>query len=242
MPVGVVAQWLAGAAGPMRQDAIVDERQDSARYVVDRGWTLQVGTVQLTRWHRRYAVHGDEGHGAAPARRSLLFSPRAALGGVAICTLSFTAASLMVERIGARPTYAIDVAVPPPSRAPGIAHHASAAHLSHVAASRTGRQLHTTVPDATTTTDARASQLAAALDAPGRLDPLASEASQAHAIKTAMATGDMQEWTDNAAGIHGFVVAGPLREQDGQRCRAMSVLIRSIGQGDQVEQRHDCLP
>lgn len=226
----------------MRQDGIVDERQDSTRYVVDRGWSLQVGTVQLTRWHRRYAIQGDAAHGPAPARRSLLFSPRAALGGVAICALSFTAASLMVERVGARPTYAIDVAVPPPSRAPGIAHHAPAAHLTHVASGGKGqRQLRTIASDGATA-DAGASPLAAALDAPGRLDPLAGEASQAHAIRTAMTTGDMQEWTDDAAGIHGFVVAGPLREEDGQRCRAMSVLIRSIGQGDQVEQRHDCLP
>ncbi|MGR6331245.1 hypothetical protein ACU5AX_19460 [Sphingomonas sp. XXL09] len=219
---------------------IVDDRQDgdSARYIVDRGWSLQVGAVQLTRWHRRYAVHADAGHDPAPPKRSLLFSPRAALGGVAICALSFTAASLMVERVGARPTYAIDIPVPPRNRAPEVVHHAPTARLTRVVSSekRTRQRLHHL------TSDEASSPLAAAVDAPGLHDPLAGEASQARAIKTAMTTGDMQEWTDEAAGIHGFVVAGPLREEDGQRCRAMSVLIRTLGQGDQVEQRHDCLP
>ena len=67
-----------------------------------------------------------------------------------------------------------------------------------------------------------------------------AEMSQAGAVKTALATGDMQEWRDTGTGQHGFVVAGPLQDEGGSRCRAMAVLTRSTD-GDAVEQRHDCL-
>lgn len=66
--------------------------------------------------------------------------------------------------------------------------------------------------------------------------------SRAVAIAAALRSGEVQEWFEAAGQVHGFVVAGVAEEDAGRTCRALSVLTRTPGGADKVDQRRECLP
>ena len=219
-------------------------------YIVDQGWSLHVGSVRLARWRRCYA--DARSPSLQPARFwSLSFSARAALGAGVTCLCMFAATSLIVERVGAKPTYAVTVPVPPstPRRLTMVADHLPTVRPAPATPAARPRVSVTPVT-AVTKTD----QLAVVSTPPavghslvltlgeGEADLQPStKVSQASAIKNALTTGETQEWRETASGLDGFVVAGPLQEDGGRQCRAMAILTRSTD-GNVVEKRRDCLP
>lgn len=210
-----------------------------APFIVDRGWSLHFGPVTLVQWHRCYADNAPSE--LRPMRtQTLLFWGRAALSALVVCMCTFAATSLVAERVGARSAYSITISVPPKARhmpnarpASGSGHRDGRAAVA--ATMRSGRRLAAVVPPAVR-------------NPPGlplggedaSLQPSSEALSQTLAMQTVLASGGMLEWREASSARYGFVVAGLLQEENGRKCRAMSVLTRSA-YGDVVEQRHDCL-
>lgn len=65
---------------------------------------------------------------------------------------------------------------------------------------------------------------------------------RAAAIAAALHSGEVQEWFEAEAQVHGFVVAGEAERDGARTCRALSVLTRAPGGADRVEQQRGCLP
>lgn len=202
------------------------------RHIVDRGWTFRLGSLRITRWDRRYSGPAPMVEWP-PRRRAPIFGGRIAIAASGICTIALIATSLIAERVGAGAAYALTIPVPPSVRTPSspkpdVGKTIRSDGTGHY---KSRKPVTTRLP------------LVLALDETELADTVAVTAtsSKSLALKTALATGDMQEWTDPAAGIRGYVVAGPLKEEAGRQCRAIAVMTRSATAGDTVEQRQDCL-
>lgn len=207
------------------------------RYVVDRGWSVHIGSIKLVRWHR----FCTDGVPAAPPRGSprpvLLSGSTAFVGGlIGLCT--FAATSLVAAQVGAKPTYAISIPVPPAIRRANNSLHTSGLmeRLRHPAAA-TATATSRTATAAVALVDPRP---AALLIGENVAQQLPEARSQASAVKAALVTGDMQEWGEAASGVHGFIVAGSLQTDGDKQCRSISVLTRSAA-GDAVDQQRACL-
>jgi hypothetical protein len=211
----------------------IDQTRGAGRYIVDRGWSLQIGSVRVAGWNRCYtggpAAPGTE---AMPSR--LPVRTNIGVGLFCLCTLAITA--LVGERVRASQPYTVMIPVPPATarNAPRHPDHAPAARSRHAAPPSAAVRHDAAVAPPTTR-----APLDLSLDADAADGGEAIASSRAAAVKTALLSGDMQEWRD-AAGGHGFVVAGPLQQEEDGRCRALAVMIRSTD-GDTVEQRRECL-
>ncbi|WP_308815728.1 hypothetical protein [Sphingomonas sp. GV3] len=213
----------------------IDPTHDAGRYVVDRGWSVHVGTVRIARWHRCYVDEAQPSPGAGRAPKRLPIRANAGVIVFSLCTLAV--AGILGERVRASQPYSVTLPVPPVVRQVATHHR-----------SRDGEAARHPVPRPRSVVR---HQAAAALPSPhGSLDLALGEdegaevaagvaPSRAAAVRIALLSGDMQEWQD-ASGVRGFVVAGPLEEDDGGRCRALAMLTRSTS-GDNVEQRRECL-
>lgn len=213
---------------------MINQGHEPGRYVVDRGWSVHVGAVRVARWHRCYA--GEAGIGSVAARAPARLRGRAYVGVIvfSLCTLAVT--GLLGERVLAGQSYSVTIPVPPTLRhvMAGRQGHASA-NLHHAAAhSAVRREVAVVVPAQTAAPPNVLSEGAVQTD-----EPAAAPLSRAVAMKTALLSGDMQEWQD-ASGVRGFVVAGPLEQDEGGRCRTLALLTRATS-GDSVEQRRECL-
>lgn len=211
----------------------LDQTQDAGRYVVDRGWSVHIGRLRIAGWHRCYAGVNPVAPEVAPTRPRLRARTNIGVGLFCLCTLTVTA--LVGERVKAGQPYMVTLAVPPaiPREAASRPRPVPAAKARHAAASDA-----TVRPDVAAPPAARAPlDLTLGSEEADDREPVAS--SRAAAMKTALLSGDMQEWQDRAGG-HGFVVAGPLQPDGDGRCRALAVLTRSTN-GDTVEQRRECL-
>ncbi|WEK43955.1 MAG: hypothetical protein P0Y64_03755 [Candidatus Sphingomonas colombiensis] len=71
-------------------------------------------------------------------------------------------------------------------------------------------------------------------------DQTVSKISRAAAIEAALRSGEMQEWSAGTSGEAGFVVAGPSDRVGTRACRDLSILTRSPGSPDRVDQRREC--
>ena len=208
--------------------------------VIDRGWSLHVGPIKLVQWHRCYA--DDVSPELRPKRtKALLFSGRAALSALVVCICTFAATNLVAERLSASSAYAITIPVPPMVRhrhnlRPALGSGHRDEHAAVAATMMSRRRLAALAPPAVRDPP----ELSIGKEEVS-LQSLSSEArSRTLAVQTALSTGGLQEWREVSSARHGFVVAGPLRQDGGRQCRMMSVLTRSAD-GDVVEQRHECL-
>ena len=68
----------------------------------------------------------------------------------------------------------------------------------------------------------------------------ASEEGSTQALTTAIATGEVQEWS--TGGVHGYIVPGPADIAAGISCRNYSVLTRKTGSPDMVKTGRQCSP
>lgn len=208
--------------------------------IVDRGWSLRLGPLQVDRWTRIYA--GDPSRTERlPHRRSSVLNGRVALAASGLCLLAVVATGIAAERVGAermlaRPGYALTIVVPPTvrraDRSTGTPRARAGDGRVHAARDIVqDRPVIAAVPD-------RPPVFASGENLP---DPMiVSTATRADALQAALATGEMQEWVEPASGVHGFVVAGPIREDAGRQCRAVSVTTRASSADVRVEQRQEC--
>jgi hypothetical protein len=200
-----------------------------------RRTSIECGPLRITReYHVAPVVHGAVWDGAArPPRRDLRFIT---LLGI-LCTAGIGGLAVAATKGTARGAYSITLPVPvEPTGAAAIpVRHANPPRRLQAA---TRRQA---VPPA----------LAAAVEAPPAATTTAGEdlslhptatATRRSAIAAALRDGEVQEWRDPATDARGYVVAGAAETSDGRTCRALSVLTRSPGGVDAVEQRRDCLP
>jgi len=211
----------------------IDRTRDAGRYIVDRGWSVHVGAVRIAGWNRCYAG-GPAVPGTAPVPSRLPVRTNIGVGLFCLCTLAVTA--LVGERVRASQSYSVMIPVPPATArsAPRQPGHGPVARSRHAAPPRAAvRHEVADVPPA-----ARA-PLDLSLDTDDAAGGEVIASSRTAAMKTALLSGDMQEWRD-AAGGHGFVVAGPLQQGEDGRCRALAVMTR-LSDGDTVEQRRECL-
>lgn len=214
----------------------VDHARDAGRYVLDRGWSLQVGSIRIARWHRSYISDASSSSEAVRKPMRLPFRANAGVIVFSLCVLGVAGA--LGERVRASQPYTITLPVPPviPRAASDVRDPASTARTRHAASARPVAE-HQQVAN---TKPAPHPSLELSLGTSDDVEAQAGIApSRTAAIKIALLSGDMQEWQD-ASGVRGFVVAGPLEQGENGRCRAMAMLTRSTS-GDNVEQRRECL-
>lgn len=214
-------------------------------YIVDRGWTLRIGRLRFDRWTRIYT--GLPSAPSWPARpRSLVFNGRVALAASGLCMLAVVTTGVTAERAGARSSYALTVAVPPalhvaPQTIPALIPIARPASRPRPkAASLTEEAANLIMRSHPIVASRQPLILSLGVEEDAEL-VMTGPSSRARALKAALISGDMQEWADPAAAVRGFVVAGPVHDQSGRQCRAISVTTRSAVGGNTVEQRQDCL-
>ena len=204
------------------------------RYVVNRGWSIRVGPVRLASWYRSYADDGLAGMSRSQPR-GVFFSTRAILGGGLLCLCVFAAINMATDQARAKSGYAVSIPVPPAEKRVSGTRPAQPATVVPAQASAG-----LTRPDP----EIRSVALPPPTASPTPVGPARSMElpllSVSQAQNVALATGEMQQWEDPATGVHGFVIVGPLKDDDGTPCRAMSILTRSAD-GDTVAERQSCL-
>lgn len=188
--------------------------------------------IELGRSAFSYERIVERGAAGAPAPRRALAPLVAgtAIGGLAVVAAVLAGANdLRAAGMLARPA-AVSVDVPPPARA-ATPRRAVAEPVSR-RASRPGRARVLAVPVPAAATD----------DAViGFEPPAAGFATQEAAVRAALATGTMQEWSEAAgeAGgdVRGFVVVGTGEAARG--CRSVSILTRT-GAASEVRRFQQC--
>lgn len=212
------------------------EMPTTRRYVIDRGWSIRVGPVRLGRWYRSYADDGLVGLSRGQ-NRSTIFSTRAIMGGGLLCLCVFAATNLATDQARAKSGYAITIPVPPAverfsdARAGQPAVVVTARPAARVTRPKSEiRSISSPRPAAPPT-----------LVGPEKPVTILTPLSVSQAQNVALTTGEMQQWEDPTTGVHGFVVVGPLKDDGGKPCRAMSILTRSAD-GDTVAEQQSCLP
>ncbi len=205
------------------------------RYVIDRGWSIRVGPVRLGSWYRSYVDDGLVRMSHSQPREPF-FSTRAIVGGGLLCLCIFAAINLATDQARAKSGYAITIPVPPAvGRLPSPRPSTSAAFVT----ARIPMEVIKRKPEIHVAASHRppASPPLVVPELSMMVRPFAT-VSQAQNI--ALTTGEMQQWEDRATGVRGFVVVGPLRNDGGKQCRAMSILTRSVD-GDTVAEEQGCL-
>lgn len=204
------------------------------RYVIDRGWSIRVGPIRLGGWYRSYAYDGRTGISRSQTR-GIFFSTRAIMAGGLLCLCVFAAINLATDQARAKSGYAITIAVPPAmERLPGTRSAQPVAVVNAEASATKAR------PDSKIRSIAsRRPTASPTLGAPARLMGVLPLLSVSQAQNAALATGEMRQWDNLETGVHGFVVVGPLKDDGGTTCRAMSTLTRSAD-GDTVAEQQVC--
>ena len=183
---------------------------------VFRRTTIELGPLRITREYRCVPLDPDYPFVDAPRARSGGWRAAGVLG--VLLTVSAGGLAVASTKAAPPPRYSVSLAVPQRAIVPEAPRPA-----------------------------ARVRRTAAPVAAPATVAPTvtpidAGTGSRAAAITAALRSGEVQEWFDPAAQVHGFVVAGAAEDEGGRTCRALSVLTRAPGGADRVDQRRECLP
>ena len=195
--------------------------------MVERRTTLVVGPLRLIRERRGLAIDRATIARLRPERQ-----PRHYLAGVIGLAAAATlcTAGLITSVTGATPRYSVRVVIPP------LASTDLPRLTTSRPSARPSRRRRVIKPvDAVPT-------LAVEADDPQISDSVGTDVSatsRADAISKALISGELQQWRQGDT-VKGFVVAGPIEKTGAGRCRALSILTRTTGADDRVEQQRKC--